>query len=361
MNAFKDFSKKQSGRRIEYQGKTITVDGEILLQKGDCYDDLICKLGETISALSDEEYEVACLNSNCKPSDSTKVQGPEAIKSIITKLCNLQSEDVCYDGEFYALGTGISESATPLLGKEFNWELATSGTKSILTYSSTDGIGGLPSGYSVGSVDLKVKGSGSNGVMELIRDSRLADGTVDIPIDRFPAIVNMDTRVIGPEGQYSLRAVAYLASPGSYGDCPIFEVHDYTAGKKKKKTTLTEIFDKILSTLAGVQNYINSLKNFGVSGTDFCNGLGIKALLGQCIAQAQRNQESITGLNTVNIDGVAGCDLSQEYTLQEAFTAMANNLNELNQSQQQQNEDIDNVEGLAGEIASQSNNEDNSV
>lgn len=307
---------KISGNIVEYNGKTIEIDGMILLEKGKDYDSIMCDLGMMISEQLGKDYDVICLFSNSDEKCPKSLKLPETIEKLIEKVCCLQSSEIFFDGNLFSLGSGITTNSMPLVGRSFEWAQSSTGTSSTFTFATEQGLEGLPSDYQDASTIVRVL-KNDNGKSRVVRVCKESSGSVSIDYKDYPVCVDVEKRIIYKGEDISLRSSIILGGPGNNEGCPTWEIADHTTSGLQKKFSINEVFSSMLSKLSDMMSYVNSLKNYKIGSNKFITKTGIKGAIGGLIAQVEENCKKIMSLNDIDISGCSNCDQSNRGSIQD--------------------------------------------
>lgn len=289
---------------VEYTGQDIDVVG---IKGGMYYDELIVNLANSLASHIESKVELKCLYDNTCGNCEPFVKIPEAVRSIINKLCALTSDDIEYKGSLYCIGNGsMSSEAVILLGRSFNYSVSTTPSGSSISYNLNDSIKNLPEGYALGSTRVTVTGKKKRG-QSLISST---DGQVlSVPIenDRYPVNMQVDVDINTPNGTVRMNKNISVPAPVANSYNVIFDIKDFTS-PDTSNITQSKFNDLIAAQLCANSSYIDQLKNIKLSDTSNFNigGSGVESILGALAAAIEGLYNEISTIKS-SIENGCGC------------------------------------------------------
>lgn len=290
---------------VEYTGPDIDVVG---IRGGMYYDELTVNLANTLVSHIERKVELKCLYDdtcgNCEPF----LQVPEAVQSIINKLCSLTAEDVSYKGALYCIGNGsMSSEAVTLLGRTFNYSVGTTPSGSSISYNLNESVKNLPEGYALGATRVTVSGKKKRG-QSMISST---DGQVlSVPVenDRYPVNMQVDIDVNTPNGTVRMNKNVSIPSPIANSYNPILDIKDFTS-PDTSNITQAKFNDLIAAQLCANSSYIDQLKSLKIADTSNFNigGSGVESILGALAAAIEGIYNELSSVKT-SIENGCGCN-----------------------------------------------------
>ena len=145
--------------------------------------------------------------------------------------------------------------ASKIVKLDFAYSLATTSAGSIFEYDFLPIIRAFPSGYELAATRVTVSGQPSQGI-SLITDSRSVAMSLSIPVNRYPAVVDVLLRLTAPCGQIDLTTKIDLINPSNTGSFRgLLDANDLnpTAGEVQLTDQLDNLEAKVLNLERTVQ------------------------------------------------------------------------------------------------------------
>ena len=217
-----------------------------------------------LNRLVEERIDLQCLRTSSL--EDAEVTVPEAVRKLIEFACGLKDTDMIATASLYCLGSNSSVCGAQIIGAKFNWGLSNTATGSVFTYDLSEVRTTLPPEYEAVSANVVVSGKSTGTVGTIINDSNQFSGGITIPVNRFPANVDIQVNVNSPCGQLRLTKTINLTSTSLEGAYPsLFDVEDFSSTDTSGGLTQAEFNERVSAEVCYNKNAIEALRYVEVS------------------------------------------------------------------------------------------------
>lgn len=270
---------------VEYTGPDIEAVG---IKNGIMYDELTMKLIDQLLYYIGDNIELKCLYDNTCGNCQPFVSVPEAVQSLVNKICSLTTEDIIHNGTLYCLSDGsTSVEGASLLGRPFNYSISSTLVGSSFNYNITEAVKNLPNGFANGRTRVTVTGKNKRG-NTIIKSANDLILSVPVENDRFPINVNFESDIHTPNGTIRLYKNLSIPSPLANSYVTTFDVKDFTSTDTSNLTQKT--FNDIISAqVCENKTFMEQLKSFQLPDAEDFNvgGPGLESTIGALAAAIQ--------------------------------------------------------------------------
>lgn len=291
---------------------------------GNYYNTEIVKLATIVQEWIEREVSLNCLYDNTCGQCAPSVQVPEGLQIVINKLCALTTDDISNVGDLHCIGsTTLSPDAAKLLNRPFTFTVTPNASGALVSYDYSEAISNLPTGYELGKLSTRVRGTMKNG-STIISDSDKSFFTSNVKSDRFPLTAEFEINVVTPSGSVKLVKVATIAGTQDQSQTGVFDVNDFSK-TDNIQFTQTDVNELLSAELCSHKSELDQLKNLDIEGCEAIQypSKDIKAIIGVVDSTLCEHEDRIADLEEPiqyrECDDLCGEHLL-EITSQEAWT-----------------------------------------
>lgn len=264
MSSCEDCFPQVSDRCVLWTGPDIECVG---IKNGESYSYNIVVMAEKLCEYINQKVDLQCLYKNDCNSCEATVKIPEAVQTLINKICNLTSDDIIHNGTLYCLSENLSSKSSLMDGRTFNMSVAPStGNKTTVFYDLTPALVDLPEGISFSSVSASLNGKPLNGRTKIV-DSKKESASFSIDYDRYPLDLTLKANFHTEEGDIILEKQVYIPDSVSLDKNFQLDTRSFISSSSSS-ITQKEINSALASNLCSLKTKVSSLETIDMGGCE---------------------------------------------------------------------------------------------